>query len=414
MSEAHNATMTSRAPSRAGNPAADAMHGFSADEIARVRAPLPAAWTLPARAYTDEAVHERECERVLRRSWHPLARLEQLAEPGDYRCVDLLGQPLVVVHGRDGRIRVLSRVCLHRGAPIVEGEGRRNLFTCPYHAWSYDTTGALLRSPLMESVEDFAPERCRLPELRTEIWQGFVMANLDPDAAPFAPQVLGLEAYFEPFRLAEQVVVRSLEFDSHWNWKVLVENFMEAYHHIATHSRTFEPDFHAADSRVLPADGPWQILHMPRREGSEPEGMPAMEGLERFQARDLFANVVFPHFLFAVQGNGMAWYQVLTEGVDRLRLVIHLCVPRAALDRPNIEAEVDALAAAVDMIHAEDIEANDLVWRGLNSPLAQQGRLAPLEAAIWQLNQWWLDAMALERNLGEGQEPDAAPASPSE
>ena len=77
------------------------------------------------------------------------------------------------------------------------------------------------------------------------------MATLDPDAAPFAPQVEGFTCYFERFRLDDLAVARTLEFPGGWNCKVLVEeNFMEAYHHIATHSATLEPVFHAADSHV--------------------------------------------------------------------------------------------------------------------------------------------------------------------
>ncbi|MEO0963090.1 MAG: aromatic ring-hydroxylating dioxygenase subunit alpha, partial [Pseudomonadota bacterium] len=229
---------------------------LSAEEIARVRQPLEQAYTLPPTAYTDPDVYEREVALIMRKSWLPLARVDQVAKPGDYISLDLFGQPVMVVHGKDGEIRTMSRVCLHRAAPLTEdGAGHRNLFTCPYHAWSYDTAGDLVRTPLMEGANGFdemsATEKgCRLPQIRTEVWNGFIMANLDEDAEPFAPQVAGFTRFFDKFNLDDLVVVKTLDFPSNWNWKVLVENFMEAYHHIATHATTFGPVFPAAESNV--------------------------------------------------------------------------------------------------------------------------------------------------------------------
>ena len=367
--------------------------GLAAEELRRVRAPLESAWTLPPAAYLSEDIHDLETERIFRKTWFPLARLEQLAQPGDVLALDLMGQPLLLVHGVDGQVRAMSNVCLHRAAPIAEGSGHRRLFTCPYHAWAYDTVGQLVAAPLMEGAEGFDPAACRLPQIRTEVWEGFVMVNLDQNAASFAPQVVGLTRYFANFRLSDMAIVRTLTFDSAWNWKVLVENFMEAYHHIATHSQTFEPIYHARDSRVEDTDGPWAILHMPSSDPDAPPREHLVRGLEDWQARDLFAAVVFPHFMFAVNGDGLFWYQVFPEGAGRLTLRIHIGMPRTALDLEGFEEMADGAAAVADHIHQEDIAANDLVWRGLNAPMTGQGRLSPLERAIWQLNQWWLDRL---------------------
>ena len=93
--------------------------GISGEEIARVRRPLESAWTLPPAAYTSDDIYALEVERILKRSWLPLARVDQIPEPGDYVSVDLAGQPVMVVRGADGEVRVLSRVCLHRAADLA-------------------------------------------------------------------------------------------------------------------------------------------------------------------------------------------------------------------------------------------------------------------------------------------------------
>lgn len=367
--------------------------GLSAEEIARARAPLGQAWTLPPAAYLRDDVYDLESDRVLRPGWAPLARVDQIPEPGDYLTVEHLGQPLLVVHGTDGEIRVMSNVCRHRSAILAEGSGRRKLFTCPYHAWGYDTAGRLVTAPLMDGAEDFSPADCRLPQVRAEVWEGFILANLDPDAQAFAPQVAGLQAYFARFRMADMVIARTLTFESDWNWKVLVENFMEAYHHIATHAQTFEPLFRARDSRVIDGDGPWSILHMPAAHPDAPHAERLVQGLEDWQARDLFAAVAFPHFMFALHGDGMAWYQVFPQGAGRLQLKIHVCVPAYVRGLENFEEIAEGAAQLAGHVHQEDIAANDLVWRGLNAPMSAQGRLSPLERAIWSLNGWWLERM---------------------
>lgn len=370
----------------------DVLPGLSSEEMARAARPLAEAWTLPPAAYLRDDVYALEVERIFRRSWLAVARLDQIPEPGDFVALDLVGQPVLVVRGLDGEVRVMSGVCLHRAALLAEGAGRRKLFTCPYHSWAYDTVGALVAAPLMEGAEGFEPGACRLPQIRTEVWEGFVMANLDPEAAPFAPQVEGLRAFFAGYDLAGMVVARTLTYESDWNWKVLVENFMEAYHHIGPHAQTFEPVFHARDSSVPDADGPWSILRMPP---GEPHASPdaLVQGLDASQQGALFAAVAYPHLMFAPHDNGMAWYQLFPTAAGRLTLKVHVCLPGHARALDAYESIADAAAAFTDHIHREDIAANDLVWRGLTAPMTRQGRLSPLERAIWQMNQWWLGAM---------------------
>ena len=361
------------------------------DLVAACRKPLPQASTLPPAAYTDGGVYDTERQRVLARSWLPLARVDQVPGAGDYLSADLAGEPVMVVRGEDGAVRVLSRVCRHWAALVAEGSGCRKLFTCPYHAWSYDTKGALVRAPLMEGAEGFDLAENGLREIRSEIWEGFVMATLDPDAEAFAPSVSGLADYFANFGLADFVVARTLDYEHGWNWKVLAENFMEAYHHIAAHSTTLEPGYHARESTVPDTDQPWSILHMPAVDRETPQ--PEVPGLEDWQVRDLIAAIAFPGLMFATQGPFMAWYQMIPQGAGRLALKIHLCFPSWAQGLEEFPHMLDAAEATTRAIHAEDIAANDLVWAGLNAPLSRPGPLSPLEKSIWQMNQWWLTRM---------------------
>ena len=375
---------------------------IDAEALDRVKLPLESAWTLPPAAYISEDIYALELDRLQRRSWLPVARLDQIPEPGDYLSVDLLGQPVMVVHGADGEVRVMSRVCLHRAADLAPQSGRRKLFTCPYHAWAYDTAGKLVRAPHMEDAQSFTEKNCALPRIRSEIWEGFVLANLDPQAEPLAPQIARYTRYFENYRLADMAIARTLDYEHDWNWKVLVENFMEAYHHIGTHAQTFEPIYPAALSRVPDNDGPWSILHMPAGAPHEDEAPALLPDLTEAERNALVAAVIFPHFMIATFSTGATWYQVFPTGAGGLRLKIHILLPKAVLAAPDAEALVEGMAAMTAHVHAEDIEANDLVWRGLNAPLTGQGRLSPLERSIWQMNQHWVASMLRNAKASTG------------
>lgn len=370
---------------------------FDLADIARVRNPLSLGWTLPPAAYTSPAVFAAEAERIFGAYWVPVAHTSQLANSGDFICIDLPDQPIVVTRNKTGELQAFSRICLHRAMPIIEGRGNATRFTCPYHQWTYELDGQLRSAPMMDGAEDFDTQACRLPALRVEIWQGFVMVNLSPDAAPLAPQLSGLEAEVADYGMSDLEIATSLAFDSPWNWKILVENFMEAYHHIGTHKDTFEPVYPARESFVPDnGDAPWSLLRMPGKPGdeNEAEGLPPLPGLDESRQHELFAATVFPTLLFAGNANMVFWYQLMPRAHDDMHLQIHVLMPApvSAMLEPD---DIDAIAESVRFIHVQDIEVNEGPWRGLQAKMTTQGRLSLYEKAIWQLNQLWADALAL-------------------
>ena len=90
---------------------------------------------------------------------------------------------------------------------LLEGKGRVRSIVCPYHAWSYATDGRLKRAPLMEGAEGFDASSCRLPEIRSEAWNGFLYANLDDDAAPLADGLVGLDGLARNFAMETMTTV---------------------------------------------------------------------------------------------------------------------------------------------------------------------------------------------------------------
>ena len=89
------------------------------------KAPLEDAWTIPAPWYVDERVAELERRTVFSKTWQPIGRTDQLAQPGQYVTAVLAGEPIVVVRGEDGVLRGFFNVCRHHAASVMtELEGK--------------------------------------------------------------------------------------------------------------------------------------------------------------------------------------------------------------------------------------------------------------------------------------------------
>ena len=355
-------------------------------EFGGALAPFGTATTLPPACYVDADFYEWELERVFRASWLPLCRSDQIPAPGDRYTTVLAGQPVVAVRDTGGAVRVLNNVCRHRATTVAdEGRSQGRTLTCPYHHWVYALDGSLVGTPLIGP--ESRPDVC-LPAVRHEEWEGFVLVNLDGQAPRATPELAGLSARLAPWRVAEHEIVASMEFTSHWNWKVMCENWIECYHHLGTHRDTVEPFHAAAGTEVHDNEGaPWSFMTV----AGTPETVCAPEsrvpGLADADAGVLTIFAAFPFLLGGTVGSHAFWLQVVPETVDRHRLVWHLLVHpalRTQYDDERIASVMEDLAT----VHREDMVICRRVQEGLESPTAQSGVLAPLDLAIWQFQQW--------------------------
>src|SRR5262245_56255258 len=101
----------SELPSRPKSDASMSLEDLFDDIRQTAALPLPKGQTLPATVYTSQAFFDWEVEHVFKKDWLALAHVSQIPNAGDYVNLDMLGEPLSVVRGKDGQVRVLSRVC---------------------------------------------------------------------------------------------------------------------------------------------------------------------------------------------------------------------------------------------------------------------------------------------------------------
>ena len=105
----------------------------------------PIRETLPGAAYHSEETYRIDQERVFYRNWIYVGRAERLPKPGSWMRVEIGGESLLVVRGKDEQIRGFYNVCRHRGSRICDDEEgfARTHLRCPYHAWGYALDGTL-------------------------------------------------------------------------------------------------------------------------------------------------------------------------------------------------------------------------------------------------------------------------------
>lgn len=300
-----------------------------------------------------------------------MARVSDLPNPGDYRSVDVAGVPLIVARDASGKIGVMSRVCRHRGMPVVEGAGNAKAFTCPYHLWRFSLDGRLAAAPAMERSEAFDRDACALPHAATEEWGGWVFANIDGKAAPLAPQLTALGERLAEIDTASLVSVGTLEFASPWNWKIMVENFLESYHHIGPHAESLQKTNPGLGTYEGLGDDAFTVLENP----------PADESHEPFVVAAIFPLTL----MFFLEGGARlgVWYEMDQVRADGFNLRIHLLAPP---DFAAVPEFVEAFTEQVTQIHLEDIPACAGVQAGVESPLYEPGPLSHLEAPVWRFH----------------------------
>ena len=349
---------------------------------------LERAETLPPEAYTEQAFYRLEVQRIFRKEWLCVGHVSQVAGIGDYFTLDLLGEMLVVVRASDDGVRVMSRICLHRWAPLVNGTGNTKRFSCPFHKWGYALDGRLLGAPHMEDVE-FDPKACRLPEFRSEIVDGFIYVNFDKAAAPLAPRLQDFSAAVAKFELDELVIAGTLAYDCAINWKIVVETFMECYHHIAAHPDTFERAFPARMSYVEDGRAAWTLGHSPARPEVPDEtiaaGFPPLADLTAEERHEFRLYLIYPYHLLSLLPDRVFWFCLQPDGPARTRMQTHILVRRSALDDPDYAEKLAKELDFLKTVNAEDIAVNEMQQLGAATPSVEAGRLSVLEKAVWQL-----------------------------
>lgn len=276
-------------------------------ERARTGSPegFPSLPPLPAGRYVDTDFLALEDRYLWKRSWLYAGHRDQLPESGSTLLFQRSGSEILLIRGRDDVIRAFYNTCQHRGAPLVREETTlvRGNLVCGYHGWTYDHEGALV-GVLDERDFPGLDRSCRsLRPVRCETLGNWIFVNEEPGAASLAEFLGPLDTYFRSFPLETLRLVDRRAFEVRCNVKVLLENFLEAYHFKLLHKHTTGRFLDNRGTHIrLWENGHSMMLTPNRREGwVDPGtlGMPEMSGCTTIErdhnpSINLFPNLIVP------------------------------------------------------------------------------------------------------------------------
>ena len=159
----------------------------------------------------------------LRRYWHPVAGLSDLAV-GATKPIRLFGEDLVLYRDTSGGLGLMQRRCPHRGADLAYGIVEASGLRCNYHGWCFDERGECTSQPFEDVVRGGQAGRgnVRATAYPVAVKGGMIWAYMGPAPAPELPdwEAFGWENGFA------QIVVSEVP----CNWFQCQENSIDPVH----------------------------------------------------------------------------------------------------------------------------------------------------------------------------------------
>ena len=197
--------------------------------------------------YSDPEIFADEMTNIFETVWTYCGHETQVPRPGDYCTVQIGRQPMIMVRGEDGRINVLYNRCPHRGAMLC-GDRAGNVgkgFTCSYHSWRFQLDGRIDRFPLPHGYDGTRlsrdnPDCSMKPAARVASYRGFVFASLAAEGPSLVDFLGGAKIAFDDMcdrapEGAVEIVPTCFRVIQNSNWKIFLENQLDALHPSITH-----------------------------------------------------------------------------------------------------------------------------------------------------------------------------------
>jgi phenylpropionate dioxygenase-like ring-hydroxylating dioxygenase large terminal subunit len=343
---------------------------------------------LPREAYVDPAVFAWE-QRHIFSSWTCVGYAEDLPEVGSQRAVSVGTGGVLLTRDEDGQVRAFANTCRHRGHELLAcgAAAKRRSVVCPYHSWSYKLDGSLRNAPGFREVAGFEPSEFGLAPLRVVDWHGWLFVDPSGTAGDFAAHVAGSDEVVHRYRPEDLRIVARHSYELACNWKVIAENYQECYHCSTIHpelSRISPPT--SGDNLNLP--GQWMGGSMdliPEADTMSLDGRSggvAIAGLSETELRTVMYLVGYPNLLVSLHPDYVMTHLMTPLAVDRTHVECAWAFPREVTEQDGFDPSY--AVEFWDLTNRQDWAACESVQRGLTSPQARPGPLAPEEDGVYQ------------------------------
>jgi choline monooxygenase len=246
---------------------------------------------------------------------------------------------------------------------------------------------------------EFDKKGYRLPELRTELWQGWIYVTLDAKAPPVAELLAGLAPEVERYALPGYISVARQDHIWKTNWKLLTENFMEGYHLPVAHKATVGA-WMPIDSVVFPKEHyeafTWQTFTKDEH-AKYGRAHPNNTRLKDEWRYTTLMPTVFPCHMYVLAPDHMWYLSLRPKGADEVHVRFGLALAPEVYESlgDKRQAWLDEVIVFFDKVNAEDKVVVEGIAVGSRAPLAKTGPLSWLEREIHDF------ALYLDRRLNE-------------
>lgn len=325
--------------------------------------PIERAKTIPASWYTDPLYYDLDQKILFEESWQFVGHESQFSSPGSFITATIGNESVIVVKGKDNKIRAFFNVCLHRGGPIEKAQcGQTRMLQCKYHGWTYRLDGTLRGVPRFNRVELFDKNEYNLVPVDLASWEGLLFIRLSPEADSLEEKLDGIRERISPMDLSALRFYKRVEYDIACNWKIYVDNFLEGYHLPFVHPELC--DILDINEYVTETSPHYSLQYSPIAEEDNPYNT----------SGSAFYYHLFPNFMLNILPNRLQTNVILPLGVGKTRVIFDYYYNE--VDSEEAIRHIEEDIAFSDKVQWEDIEICEHVQKGVHSRAYDQGRFS--------------------------------------
>ena len=350
---------------------------------------------LPVNVYFDDALLQQEIKQLFQQGPRYVGHELMVPNVGDYATLAWENEGRMLTRGAQG-IELLSNVCRHRQAKMLDGRGNTDHIVCPLHRWTYDLKGELIGAP------HFGETPCmNLSKTPLQGWNGLLFEQNGVNVADMMSKLSVTKDLDFTGYMLDHVEVHHCDY----NWKTFIEVYLEDYH--------VEPFHPGLGSFVTCSDLRWEF-----GENYSVQTVGVNHGLSRFgspkyrkwqeQVLKFRNGAVPPHgaiWLTLYPNIMVEWYPhvlvvstVWPNGTQKTTNVVEFYYPEEIVlfEREFVEAERDAYMETCiedDEIGVRMDEGRRILFdRGVSEVGPYQ---SPMEDGMQHFHEWYRGRIAV-------------------
>lgn len=385
----------------------------------RVPTPIPDMGTgpIPVEPYISEEFFEKEREKIFKRAWLEVLRVEEIPQVGDYLLIELpiLNTTVIVVRGKDDQVRAFHNICTHRGNTVALESGNTRNFVCSYHGWVYGLDGELLDRPGEAYFEHSQKCDLGLKKLACDVWNGFIFINYQPEPEVGLVEFLGqMGRDMQAFPFDDLSHIARYQARVKVNWKAFTDAFREGYHVAMVHGGSIPDSMNSpANPQGVPVSSRLYGSHYSMSTWANPEHKPTPSEALAWKMGMTFSpgeqlemggvnpsgdeiwwfdmNMVFPNF-YAAMGPGWVFtYHFWPRSVDETDWIMNI-YQMDAKDYGELIAQEHTKVLLRDLLY-EDLSTLESTQRGMASGVLTELNISnSMELSVrqqqWVVQQW--------------------------